>query len=77
VSRVRASPRKACKVCRLPASELDLVDGGILSGWSPRSLAARFSSINRKDVTNHMQNCVSETKEQECESMPMTSQSTS
>jgi hypothetical protein len=77
VSRVRASPRKACKVCRLPASELDLVDGGILSGWSPRSLAARFSSINRKDVANHMQNCVNESKEDGCESMPMTTPTTS
>lgn len=59
----RASPRK-CRVCELPVSELDLVNGGLLSGWSPRSLAARFGAITRKDVASHARRCVNERKEQ-------------
>jgi hypothetical protein len=58
---------KPCKVCGLPASEADLLNGGLLAGWSPRSLAARFTSINRKDVVFHAKNCVIEKKEDECE----------
>jgi len=58
---------KTCKVCRLPASEADLVNGGLLSGWSARSLAARFTSLTRKDVVFHARNCVSEKKEEVCE----------
>ncbi len=56
--------RKPCKVCRLPASEADLVNGGLLLGWSPRSIAARFKDINRKAVVYHAKNCVSEAKEE-------------
>ncbi len=63
-----ASPRRrSCKVCRLPAGELGLVNGGLLSGWSPRSLAARFTSLSRKDVLFHAKNCASSEKEDECE----------
>ena len=60
--------RRSCRVCRLPASEADLVNGGLLSGWSARSLAKKFGTINRKDVVFHAKNCVSEKKEEECES---------
>ena len=63
--RPRASPKR-CRVCALPASEADLVTGGLLSGWSARSLAARFDGINRKDVVGHGRDCVSEEKEEEC-----------
>ena len=63
MTRPRASPKR-CRVCELPASELDLVNGGVLSGWSPRSIAARFATISRKDVTAHMSKCVSEEKEE-------------
>jgi len=63
--RVRASPSR-CRVCALPPSEADLVTAGLLSGWSPRSLAARFSGINRKDVVGHARNCVSEKEEEVC-----------
>ncbi len=44
----------------MPASELDLVNGGLLSGWSARSLSARFLALSRKDVSYHARNCVSE-----------------
>jgi len=48
----------------LPASELDLLNGGLLSGWSARSLAARFGSVTRTDIASHQKNCVvSEGKE--------------
>jgi hypothetical protein len=58
--------RRKCRVCELPATELDLVEGGILSGWSPRSLAARFKTLTRKDVSAHMCKCVvSEVKEED------------
>jgi hypothetical protein len=58
---------RACRVCSLPASELDLLNGGLTFGWSARSLAARFSSITRKDVVGHARNCVSEKEEEVCE----------
>ena len=58
MTRLRASPKRRCRVCSLPASELDLVDGGLLSGWSPRSLAGRFNTLTRKDVSAHMSKCV-------------------
>jgi hypothetical protein len=49
----------------LPSSERDLVEGASLYGWSPRSIAARFSTITRKDVAGHMAWCVvSEEKEE-------------
>lgn len=64
--RARASPRK-CRVCKLPASELYLVNGGLLAGWSPRSIAARFNGINRCDVQHHSRNCVNEKEEKSCE----------
>jgi hypothetical protein len=57
--------RKSCRVCALPASEADLVTGGLLSGWSPRSLAARFVILTRKDVTAHMRSCVVNDKEEQ------------
>jgi hypothetical protein len=57
--------RKTCRVCRLPAGELGLLNGGLLAGWSPRSLAARFTSISQKNVAHHAKNCVSEKKEEE------------
>lgn len=62
----RPRRRKACRLCSLPASEADLVEGGVLSGWSSRSVAARFASINRRDIARHMRNCVvSEEKKEE------------
>lgn len=69
-SRSPASPtgparRRPCKVCRLPASEADLVNGGLLSGWSARSLASRFNTLTRKDVAGHMRNCVVSEAEKE------------
>ena len=60
----QASPRPGCRVCRLPPSERDLVEGGMRSGWSPRSIAARFNRVNRKDISRHMTKCVSEEKEE-------------
>ncbi len=65
MSRVRASPAasKPCKVCLLlPPSEAALVEKGILIGWSPRSIAARFNGITRRDVQRHMKCVVNETK---------------
>ncbi len=57
--------RKTCRVCRLPSSELDLVNGGLMYGWSARSLAARFGSATKKNVAHHQRNCVaSEAKEE-------------
>jgi len=50
--------RRPCRVCSLPASELDLLNGGLLSGWSPRSLALRFGTLNRTAVAYHQRNCV-------------------
>lgn len=60
-------PRRAsCKVCALPTPEVDLVEGASLSGWSPRSVAARFGTLTRRDVQSHMHKCVvSEKKEDE------------
>jgi hypothetical protein len=61
-SRSPASPTrrrpKKCRACSLPAGELELLNGGLLSGWSPRSLAPRFGTLTRKDVAGHMRNCV-------------------
>jgi hypothetical protein len=54
----RPTRRRSCRVCELPASELDLLNGGLLAGWSPRSLALRFTSLTRRDVQAHMRNCV-------------------
>jgi hypothetical protein len=48
----------------LPASERDLVEGGMRSGWSPRRLSARFGTVSRKDVVFHAKFCDSEDKEQ-------------
>ena len=66
-SRHPTRPRrtKPCKVCRLPASEAGLVDAGLAFGWSPRSLAARFKSLTRSEITAHARRCVSEEKEKE------------
>ncbi len=70
VSRARASPSQGprsarpCRVCKLPPGERDLVEGGLLSGWSPRSIAARFNRVNRKDISRHMTKCVNEEKEE-------------
>ncbi len=50
--------RRPCKVCRLPASERDLVTGGLRSGWSARSIAPRFGTLNRTAVAYHQRNCV-------------------
>jgi hypothetical protein len=61
----QASPRPGCRVCALPAGERDLVNGGLLSGWSPRSVAARFTSVSRKDISRHMMMCVNEQEEKE------------
>jgi hypothetical protein len=55
---------RSCRVCRLPASERDLVEGGMRSGWSPRRLSARFGTVSRKDVVFHAKFCDSEDKEQ-------------
>ena len=44
---------KPCRVCSLPATELDLLDAGLSFGWSARSLAARFGTVTRKDITAH------------------------
>ena len=60
--RVRASPSR-CRVCALPASEAELVTAGLLSGWSPRSLAARFEGVTRKDVVRHARHCVNQREE--------------
>ena len=57
--------RRPCKVCRLPASEADLVNGGLLLGWSARSLAAKFTSISRRNVAYHAKNCLSEAGKEE------------
>ncbi len=65
-STARRRPRK-CRVCQLPASEKDLVNGGALSGWSARSLSLRFNTLTRRDVQAHMRNCISSEKEGECE----------
>ena len=59
--------RRPCRVCELPASELDLLEHGLMYGWSARSLAARFTSLTRRDVAYHARNCVSSEKEDECE----------
>ncbi len=56
---------KPCRVCRLPATELDLLNGGLSFGWSARSLAARFGTVTRRDVQGHMQ-CVKNKAEDEC-----------
>jgi hypothetical protein len=70
-SRIPARPGrrpKPCRVCELPTGERDLVNGGLLSGWSPRRLAARFGTLNRRAVAFHAKNCVaSSEKEEECE----------
>ncbi len=52
--------RKPCRVCSLPSSELQLLEAGLLLGWSARSLASRFGTLNRRAVTYHQRNCVSE-----------------
>ena len=59
-SRSPGGRRRPCRVCSLPASELDLLNGGLLSSWSARSLAARFTSISRRNVAYHAKNCLSE-----------------
>ncbi len=68
-ARARASPsqgpRLVCRVCNLPARERDLIDGGLASGWSPRRLAERFTSLSRKDVKNHATKCVGEGETEE------------
>lgn len=56
---------KACRVCRLPPSEAELVEGASLSGWSPRSVAARFVGITRRDVAGHMTKCVANEEKEE------------
>jgi hypothetical protein len=63
-----ASPRRrSCKVCRLPAAELDLLNGGLKADWSARSLAKRFKSVGRKDIIAHARHCTNnEDKEDEC-----------
>ncbi len=56
--------RKTCRVCSLPSSELQLLEAGLLLGWSARSLSARFGSVTRKDITSHARSCVSEAREE-------------
>jgi hypothetical protein len=51
-------------VCRLPAREIALVEGVSRLGFGPRSVAARFNSLTRRDITGHMTKCVSEEKEE-------------
>jgi hypothetical protein len=64
-SPLQASPRPGCRVCRLPAREIALVEGGMRSGWSPRRLAERFNGLSRKDVAGHMSTCVNERDKEE------------
>jgi hypothetical protein len=64
-SPLQASPRPGCRVCALPAGERDLVNGALLTGWSPRSIASRFNRVNRKDVRNHLSKCVNEQESEE------------
>jgi hypothetical protein len=47
-------------VCSLPSSELQLLEAGLLLGWSARSLASRFGTLNRRAVAFHAKNCLSE-----------------
>ncbi len=56
-SPTRRRPKK-CRACSLPASELDLLEHGLMYGWSPRSLALRFGTLNRTAVAYHQRNCV-------------------
>jgi hypothetical protein len=63
-SPLQASPRPGCRVCRLPAREIALVEGVSRLGFGPRSVAARFNSLTRRDITGHMTKCVSEEKEE-------------
>jgi hypothetical protein len=63
-SPLQAIPRPGCRVCRLPPSEADLVNGGLSAGWSPRRLAERFNSLSRRDVVFHAKFCVSEESEE-------------
>lgn len=68
VTRARASPQasqQTCKVCRLPPSEAGLVEGASRSGLSPRSVAARFKTLSRKDVSAHMVLCVKKEEKEE------------
>jgi hypothetical protein len=62
--RARASPTKACRVCRLRTGERALLNGGLAAGWSARRLAERFTSLSRRDVKNHATKCVGEGKEE-------------
>ncbi len=52
------APRGRCRVCALIPGERDLLEGGVLSGWSPRSLAARFGTLTRRDVRRHAERCM-------------------
>ncbi len=52
-------------MCKLPPSEVDLVNGGVASGWSARRLAERFGTLTRRDVRNHLSKCVNEQEEKE------------
>jgi hypothetical protein len=64
-SPLQASPRPGCRVCRLPAREIALVEGVSRLGFGPRSVAARFNSLTRKDVVRHMSGCVNERDKEE------------
>jgi hypothetical protein len=57
--------RKPCRVCSLPSSELQLLEHGLIYGWSARFLAARFKSLSRRDVQGHMKCAVNKEKEEE------------
>ncbi len=61
----RDSPRPGCRVCALPSGERALLNGGLLAGWSPRRLSARFGTISRKDVIGHMTMCVNAQESEE------------
>ncbi len=52
-------------MCKLAAGERALIVGGMRSGWSARSVAARFTSVSRKDISRHMSGCVNEQESEE------------
>jgi hypothetical protein len=64
-SPLQANPRPGCRVCRLPAREIALVEGVSRLGFGPRSVAARFGTVSRKDVVRHMSGCVNGQEEKE------------
>jgi hypothetical protein len=59
----RARPKK-CRVCG--HRDLNLVDGSLRAGISPRSIVRAFGDLKRRDVQGHMQ-CVKNKEEEVCE----------